>query len=104
MTTTLRPAIRDPHRGPRRHIPHWVADPSACDEPESRTSTATVERQQLAECVVVGDVGRPLVGCGDEGIERRVCVREPLRADRGTIEVLTPLYVKTRVQAAWMSS
>ena len=32
-------------------------DPSVCDEPETRISTATVERQQLTERVVVGNVG-----------------------------------------------
>ena len=40
---------------------------------------ATVERQQLTERVVVGNVGGPAIGGCDGRIERRVRVVEPLR-------------------------
>ena len=52
---------------------------AAADAGEVGTSPAAVERQQLAEGIVVGDVGRPAVGGRDSGIERRVRVGEPLR-------------------------
>ena len=48
-------------------------------------SAPAVERQQLAEGVVVGNVGGPTVRARDGGIEPRVRVREPLRA--GVVEV-----------------
>ncbi len=39
----------------------------------------SVERQQLLQGIVVGNIGRPAVGSGNSGIESRVHVREPLR-------------------------
>ena len=46
---------------------------------------AAVERQQLAENVVVGDVSRPTVRGSHSHVEGLVCVGEPLRA--GVVEV-----------------
>ena len=60
-------------------------DPSACAEPETRIATATVEHQQLAENVVIGDIGRPVVGRRDGNVQRRVYIRELLRP--GVVEV-----------------
>ena len=48
-------------------------------------STATVERQQLAENVVIGDIGRPTVRGSHGGVKGFVSVGEPLRA--GVVEV-----------------
>ena len=61
-------------------------------------SPAAVERQQLAQGVVVGDVGRPAVGGRDGGIKGRVRVGEPLRA----VVVPFPSHVQSRSdQSSW---
>ena len=52
--------------------------PWACSRP------AAVERQQLAENLVVGDVRRPTVRGGHSGVKGCVCVGEPLGA--GVVE------------------
>src|SRR5947208_15474412 len=45
-----------------------------------RTGTRQIERQQLRQRVLLRNVGRPAVGCGDGGIEVAVRIGEPLRA------------------------
>ena len=47
--------------------------------------SAVVERQQLAENVVVRDVRRPIVGGSYSRVKGLVCIGEPLRA--GVVEV-----------------
>ena len=49
-------------------------------QPKGTFSAAPVERQQLAEGVVVGNVSGPPVGTGDGSIKSGVRVGEPLRA------------------------
>ena len=53
--------------------------------PGSSSRITPVEHQQLAQCVVFGDVRGPAVGYRDGGIKCRVGVGEPLRA--GVVEV-----------------
>ena len=54
--------------------------------PAGRPSSAVaIQREQFAEQVVIGDIGRPAVGGGHGGVERDVRVGEPLRP--GVVEV-----------------
>ena len=48
--------------------------------PAGFDASLAVEHQQLAQGVVVADVGRPAVGGRDGGVERRMRVHEPLRS------------------------
>ena len=49
------------------------------------TPATEIQRKELPEGVVLGDAGRPAVGCCDGGIEGGVGVGEPLGA--GVVEV-----------------
>ena len=62
-------AAAAPIRGPSQAV-------SSIDR---RTSTATVERQQLAENIVVGDVRRPTVRGSYSRVKSLVRIGEPLR-------------------------
>ena len=61
----------------------WPARTSAGSV--ARRGGSLVELQQLAEGVVIGDVGGPAVRGRDSNIQRRVRISEPLRA--GVVEV-----------------
>ena len=60
-----------------------------------------VERQQLAENIVVGDVGRPTVRRGDGGVKGGMRIGEPLRASVVEVRQGTLLERPRRVLVAW---
>lgn len=72
------PSVRNPHV-------HVLARTLTATRYSIATGLAAVERQQLAENVVVRDVSRPTVRGSHSHVDGFVCVGESLRA--GVVEV-----------------